>query len=503
MDILHRSSSDSPVSRGVALALLTWFVVALLIGLGITEFGGSYPDGPGTPATFSDAFVAIITLDFGTSVLFQVPTAPVVFGALGWTGRLLFATLGVTAALAAGLVALTRYSANGRRVVTVLSYLGALPAIVWLLALLSLDWKTGVDLGVGSPTGGLETFLAGGVALGIPLSAMIGRLVVRDARRLDWVVDSWLFTSWLLGTIVLVEQVLRIEGVGFYLFEGLVNRDWPLVVATTMTLLGLALLASVGRELAWPPEPNSSEPAKPAHEESARVDGGAQTAVVRTTLRENRRLQVGLVGFGALFAVGLVGRFVAHPSTNPAGGTSPLVWTPVVLQKITPSAVLTGVVAAAVGVGLGLLSVRVADRRAIAALALGFAMNVPLYLWYVVIEISAIAPAGIDLFAWPVQVLFGLSIAPLVGIVADRDLSGADTATFDRLLPALGVAAVGAGVAVLVFGYSHGLIGASPRGGLFAPYGGETLGQRIVRLGIGVGFPATSLFLIGDGLREA
>jgi len=91
----------------------------------------------------------------------------------------------------------------------------------------------------------------------------------------------------------------------------------------------------------------------------------------------------------------------------------------------------------------------------------------------------------------------GLSVAPLVGMAAARDLAARDSST-DALLPALGVAATGAGVVALVLGQVYHFDGYQR---LWKVTLYDAPGDAALQFVVGVGLPAIALFLLGDGLR--
>jgi|GEM_PF-2557471 len=491
------------ILRGVAGAVWSWVAFAVVAG---SVFVTS-PDVPAAWAgTAIDGVLSAITLDFGTSVLYEEAALSVALGRLGTTLALLFETAVLATLCWRGLVALAGRSEPGYRVATLLAYLGGLSAVAWLTGLVWLGRNT--PLPVAESAAGPLSYWPAALALAIPVAAAFARLSVRDAGPRDRVVDGWLFLSWLLGSLVLAEAVLRIEGVGALLLDAGLNRDFPLFLAAMSLLVGLALLASVGRELVWVWDDPPAAPVTSRREPgSARADGGvtagagsapaSPAALARDLLRESWRVRAGLACLVCLFGVGVLGWAFLSLSTTDVGLVRAV---PLTLASVVPAALLAWVVAALAGFGLGLLVARF-ERARTALLAAWFAANVPLLLWYYLATVAAgseALPPGVG------PVILALGVAPLVAATAVSSVGpDADVALEpELLLPTVGAAAVCAGVVALVHAQALGLVGIAATAGVWGVVGQEPLSQTAVRSALSVGLPAVALFLVGDGLRE-
>lgn len=501
MDNDSKTTVGRSVLRGVAGAVWSWVAFAVVAGaVFITS-----PDMPAAWAgTTVEGVLSVLTFGFGTSVLYDEAALSVALDRLGPTLALLFETAVLAALCWRALVALAGRSEAGHRVATALAYLGGLSAVAWLTGLVWLGQNTPLPV-TESATGPLSYWPAA-LALAVPVAAAFARLSVREAGLRDRVVDGWLFVSWLLGSLVLAESVLRIEGVGALVLDAGINLDFPAFLAAMSLLVLLALLASVGRELAWGDPP--ATPATPGREPgSARADGGVPgevgsapdgaTALARDLLRESWRVRVGLACLVPLLGVGVLGWAFLSLSTTDVGLARAV---PLTLASVVPAALLAWVVAALVGIGLGLFVARF-ERARTALLAAWFVANVPLLLWYYLATVAAgsnALPPGVG------PAVLAVGVAPLVAVTAVSSL-GSDTDVAlgpERLLPAVGVAAVCAGVIALVHAQALGLVGIAPTAGVWGVLLREPLGQTAVRSALSVGLPAVALFLVGDGLRE-
>lgn len=493
---------------GAVLALWTWIVVAALAGWALARALRELPAEVQHPTTFGESFVAVLTLDIGQSILYREPAVDVVVDGIGRTAVLLAETMVLFALFAGGLVALAQYSDAGRRVAIGLSYAGAFPAAVWLVGLWWIEHVAGVPVGVESGHEGGLLYIPGAAALAVPLAAMVGRLVTRDAPRIEWIVDGWLFISWLFGALVLVELTLETFGIGYFLVQGVTRGDPTLATGALMVLLTIALIASVVRELAWGGPGRPEQGVDRRDGQSVKTDGGATADDLRRLVERNWRVRTGIVGLGVMAIVGVAGSILAvldvtGVSTDGVAyqAADPVAWIPLVHVQLLASGLAIALVAAVAGLAIGRVTARSGSGRVVAAVVVGFAMNVPLYLWTVVFGLSR-APLPVAIHAGPVQVLLGLAVAPLVGVVAARDLPDASRSPLANQRRALGVAAVGAGVGVLAYGYARGFLTTKP---VWIPAAGamESIEVLAFRLAVGVGLPAVALFLVGDGLREA
>jgi hypothetical protein len=490
----------SPGWRAVALGLWTWVAFAVVAGV-VFVASDAMPDG--WPTGYLGGVLAVLTFGFGISTTAGGSAFTVALTRLGPTLVLLLEVAVATALCYRGLAALADGDRLARQAGLGLSYLGGISAVAWVIGFLWVGGSTPLPVGGlgGSATGALSYWPAA-LALSIPLAAALGRLRLREAERREWVLDGWLFCSWLLGSLVVVEAAAGVDGIGTLGLRGGVRDDFPLLLSALALFVVLALGASVGREIAWP----DADGGVAAVRANPPADGGtepAATDLLRDVVAESWRVKAGLAGLGVSVLAGAFGLAFVVPA---AAARGPLWAVPLAMGAAAPTALLAWVVATSAGVGLGLVATRVSGGRTVASAA-WFGATVPLVVWFyltvVAADASTTTPVGL-----PAAVL-AASVAPLVGVVAAGALAGdsggneeAPGAGPERFLPVVGTAAVCAAVVVLVVAQARGLAGIAPSGDLWGVFATRELVGILVRFGLGVGVPAVSLLLLGDGLRE-
>lgn len=466
----------------------SWIVFAGLAAVAITSLADDTPPGAAVPSTWGDAFLSVVTFDFGRSFVFDEPALPLVFERLGNTGVLLLETLVLVAVIGLGLALLARRSDRGRRATEVFGYVAALPVSAWLFGMLWVGQTTDVGL-LQTPAAGPVEFVVPALALALPLAAFVARNVSHATADRDWILEGWLFVSWVLSTLLVVEQFFEIPGIGFYLLEFYTLRDPTGLVAALGVLTILALLVSLVREVAWDAPGVPSTLGRTADDGSRRADGGVSPPDPASVLRSNRRVQVGLGMFALLLVVGVLGGALYEPGIRDAGGSiidSVLRW----LDHVTVNAVVAAIVASVIGVVLGIATVRVAHGRNITTFLAGYAMNIPLLVWLLlVVEVDVL----------PIAPVMGFAVAPLVAMAAARDVERSGRVSPGVLLPAIGIAVTGAAVVALVS--SHVLTPPLATGRLLETRA-DQLATSFLRDAIGIGAPVLSLFLLGSGLRS-
>jgi ABC-type dipeptide/oligopeptide/nickel transport system permease component len=490
----------SPGRRAAALGLWTWVAFAVVAG-GVFVASGAMPDG--WPTGYVGGVLTVLTFGFGTSTTAGGPAFTVALTELGPTLVLLLEVVVATALLYRGLATLADGDRLARQAGLALAYLGGVSAVAWVIGFLWIGGSTPLPVGGlgGSATGALSYWPAA-LALSVPLAAALGRLRLREAERRDWVLDGWLFCSWLLGSLVVVEAAAGVDGIGTMALRGGVNDDFPLLLSALALFVVLAVLASFGRELAWA----SADGGFARAGATPQADGGAREAatdLLRDVVAESWRVKAGLAGLGLSVLAGGFGLAFVVPA---AAARGPLWALPLALGAVAPTALLAWVVATAAGTGLGYVATRVTGGRTVASAA-WFAATVPLVVWFYLTVVAAGASATTPL-GLPAAVL-AVSLAPLVGVVAAGALSGdpgddgAATGTgLARALPVVGTGAVCGAVVVLVVAQARGLAGIAPSGDLWTVFVTRELVGLLVRFGFGVGVPVVSLLLLGDGLRE-
>lgn len=505
------------LGRAAVLAVLTWLVLAARLAVAVTNQRPMALVGPeATPAMrqqlsemldvgFLEAFVAVLTFDFGPSfVTARGETALGLVGSrLGRTLLLVVLAVTVAAAVAAPLVLLARRSGGSTRGLRAAGYLGAVPAVGWLTLLLVAARGTPLP----SIRSGPVDVLVPAVALGIPLAAAGLRAATRGERNGGAVVDAWLWGSWLVGAVVAVDVAFAVGGVGDLLVSALLQADVPVVAAAVVVLSLPLVLAGPLRDLAWALGGGS--------EQTVRADGGvaetddqaaadspepAPTASARglpAVLRSDRRVQGGLVAFGALLVGGVAGAVLLSPPRLP--GRRVLVPAALLadLGAATLFAGLAATVGAVVGVPLGLAGGRSRVAGSLARVV-DVATNVPLVVLALLV-LGLSGPSGGlldgDLL---VGVAAGLALAPLVLRTTERAFArtGDDAVA---AAPGAGVAATGGAVVAFLVAQLD-LVGLS-LSSLGATAGGVPAARHAVETLVPVALPALALLVVGERLR--
>ncbi|WP_089816529.1 ABC transporter permease family protein [Halomicrobium zhouii] len=483
MDRPDPSSFVVSILRGVGVAAWTWVAFAAVsatILVRVDDEMQAALDGA-VSSSFVESFLGVLTFDFGLSILYQEPAIDIVSTALPTTLLLLGQVAVVAAVLGGALVALSRNGPGARRLVEVFGYLGAFPVPVVLFGCYALGTSTGwawLSPGAG---GSLGNWLEA-TALALPIAAVTGRVVVREPRNRGWLIDAWLFGMWILGTVVFVERAAEIPGLGYFYMDANRAFDVPLTFAIGAALVLLGLVGVVARELAVSAGSSDRFGSADAGPGPAVPDGGTGVSDLDTVLRDDRRVQAGLAGFGVFLAIGVVGSVLLDPVPVGQIPQSPIRATVEALGVVTFAAVGVATVASVLGVAFGLLSARVRYGRAATALTVGLAANVSFFVW------MQFARAAIDL-PLPDSVWLGVAVTPPVALVARRKLAGRAGIPVAALWRPLGVAVTGAAVAALVVVQIQ-LVGSASGHVLEPP------------TGVAVGLPVLSLFLLGEGLRR-
>ncbi len=228
--------------------------------------------------------------DFGTSFQNAVPVGPEVRKRIPITLQLAGMAFVVAIALSVplGVVAGFRHQTGSDGVVTTLATLFGSTPNFWLATL--LIWFFSLRLGW-LPTGGhvpfsedpaanLERMLLPCIALGVVSSGLLIRIMRTavievmssnfiDTARSKGVSDLRLvafhvlrnafipfFTvsavefGFLVGSVVIIEDVFRIPGIGSLVLVGIINRDYPVLLAAAMTVTVIVLVVNLVVDLA-------------------------------------------------------------------------------------------------------------------------------------------------------------------------------------------------------------------------------------------------------------
>lgn len=485
-------TSDSfawTLGRAAILAVWSWIGLAAVLAFAASSVARESPWAQLDEivySSFTEAFPNVLLLNFGDSIWFTTPALDHAVSHVGATLTLVALVALFAAAIGTGFVLLARRAPAAKRALEGGGYVLALPATVWS-ALLIVAGITGNVHAVGNPSP-VDVWPAA-LALALPIAALVARVIVRD-RPTDrtWALDGWLFAVWLVGALAWTESVWRIDGVGSLWFEALIRRDIPLLVASTAILSIPLILASVARELAW--HGGDFNPSRERRVHAAEADGGARFRAPSSFVREPRVL-AGAVSFVALL---LIGTLASEPTTLARADELSLALAG--LGMLVPSAIVVLVISAVVGTVIGLLTVAVPRGDLVSGFLLDYVVNAPGVLLFGVVGWTA----GLLQPEWGL----GLAVAGLVSRAAARDLRAAEGVEARALVPAVGVAAVGAAVATMGLA-AFAQLGVTRAPALYVEFFDVTnpVGlPEVARLTVAIGLPVLSLLLVGEGLRQ-
>ncbi len=294
------------------LALFTLVGVALLIFIAIRLVPGGFADivlGPFvTPEAreiltqrfgldepvwvqFLKWFLALLEGDFGNSLVTQQPVMSELLRRLPVTAELAFLSLAfaLSIGLPLGVVSAAAAAGGGGRAGRLVGALGAsIPDFVLgsLFIFVFSVWSLGLPAGgytpfLEDPIGNLLGMVLPAVTLGVFGMALILRTtrdavltvlteghitaavargdsprdilrhhVLRNASVLVLTVSATYF-GYLLGGAVIVEVLFSVPGVGFYIYSGLMNRDYAVVQGGVLFVAALFVLLNMAVDLAY------------------------------------------------------------------------------------------------------------------------------------------------------------------------------------------------------------------------------------------------------------
>ncbi|MCY4608898.1 MAG: ABC transporter permease [bacterium] len=228
--------------------------------------------------------------DFGTSFQNAVPVGPEVRKRIPVTLQLagMAFVVAIVLAIPLGVLAGFRHQTGADGVVTTLATLFGSTPNFWLATLLiwffslQLGWlPTGGYIGFAEdPAGNLERMLLPCIALGVVSSGLLIRImrtavievmssnfietarskgvgdlrlvsfhVLRNALIPFFTVSAVEF-GFLVGSVVIIEDVFRIPGIGSLVLVGIINRDYPVLLAAAMTVTVIVLVVNLIVDLA-------------------------------------------------------------------------------------------------------------------------------------------------------------------------------------------------------------------------------------------------------------
>lgn len=224
--------------------------------------------------------------DLGQSYIYHVPVASLIGSRVGQTAALVAVAAVFAAVLSVPMaaVAAARKNAAADHMVRGLSVVGlAMPAFWFGIVLIEIFAVHLHLLPVGGPGSGFGGHLEALVLPGLTASFAMAPVLVRSLRvGIVEVLDAefvavarakglgevrvllghaarnalvptvtllGLNIAWLIGSTVIVEQVFNLNGLGSLLLSSILNRDFPVVQATTLVLGAGVVLVSLATDL--------------------------------------------------------------------------------------------------------------------------------------------------------------------------------------------------------------------------------------------------------------
>lgn len=238
--------------------------------------GEFIPGADGSPiAGWLDWVGAYVLGDSGYSIQFARPVAEVLGEASGLSILLLFIMIGVTVLVGAIGVAITvRLGDRKRPLVVVPAY--AFGLLLPLVALLFLVWVSyGLQVLPTGLAGSPETAAMIQLGLAVVVSVVVALPVVGDAiRRVNragvgstgriparmllgrrpggfGTVELWTYVFYLLGTLVVIENVFQYPGLGYMLVQAVNVLDYPLLFGVVAQFVAILVAFALVRNLGW------------------------------------------------------------------------------------------------------------------------------------------------------------------------------------------------------------------------------------------------------------
>ncbi len=217
--VSHRSVNETLIARMPATLTLaiSAMLVALLIGLVVGVSSGI------RPGSWSDR------------------------------GGIVFATLGVSIPSFVLAILLIRFFAIDRGWFPAIGFVSIGDSVVeWLhhiaLPALALGWVAAAALGRQLRSGLIESLRSDYVrtswALGSSSATVVGRHALRNAA-IPAITVAGLQLTTLLGGTVVIEKVFSIQGIGSYLFDGVLNKDLPIIQGVVVWFIVIQLAVNL------------------------------------------------------------------------------------------------------------------------------------------------------------------------------------------------------------------------------------------------------------------
>lgn len=216
----------------------------------------------------------ILQGDFGTSILYQVPCARIIFNRVPATILLAFAgcSVGLLIAIPMGIIAGVKQGSAVDVGAMLFALLGQSMATVWLAVLLVLVFSVKLNWLPALGYGSLKHLILPAITIGFPLAAQTTRMArsgMIDVLKEDYITSTYakgishgkVYTKYAfknaiipvitivgmqmanyLGGAVVTEQVFSWPGIGALTVQAIGARDYPLVQAI---LLMIAIMVSL------------------------------------------------------------------------------------------------------------------------------------------------------------------------------------------------------------------------------------------------------------------
>ena len=221
--------------------------------------------------------VGVIQLDFGTSFVSKLPVAQEIFSKLPATIELAFAAFMfiIICSIPLGVISATYRNSIVDKIISFLSILSVSIPTFWLGFLLIYIFSLKFGLFPTNGRGGLSHIILPAVALALPVIGLFTQVirtsVIEELQnayvqyaRLRGLKNSTILIQHvlknaaipmitmlgmtlgnLLGGAVIVEQVFSWPGIGRYLIESIINRDYPVVQSYVLIIAIIYVMANL------------------------------------------------------------------------------------------------------------------------------------------------------------------------------------------------------------------------------------------------------------------
>lgn len=347
-----------------------WLLAAALLAVAVRRgFSPSPWADAAAPATggavgFLELYGAILTVDFGYSVVYAGPVNEAVAPALGRTLTLLAVTAVFVVFLGGILVGVRRVldTYSSRLAAVPGAVVGAVPPVVLLVTLIvaGLEWNLPYPIAANG-TADPVAYAVPALALSLPGVAVLARRDLAEGSVLELrrgLAGGSAYAVSLFGGVVATENFFTIAGVGRLWYRGLINQDVAMLVATTSVGIVALLLVGVVRDLATIGGERrlaSSPAGTPATDGGVAGGSGTPLRTAGAPAGAEPLVLVGAGGLALCLLVGLGGAATTGTEITPNAGLQPVARFVAAMASLSLVATLATLVAALVGSSFALV----------------------------------------------------------------------------------------------------------------------------------------------------